>query len=66
MCTWFKDGDIMTVALAWHHAGPTHQSRRQVIYNAPVQIRCHHHVKLVGVRHQLQIIRQPVYAALAS
>ena len=50
-----KDGAVVAVGLAGHNARASHQSHRQIGHNVAIQIRQHHHVKLLRLRHQLEI-----------
>lgn len=49
----FKHGVGVAVIGARNEAGPSHQTCTHVAHHVSVQVRHHHHVKLLRLRHQL-------------
>lgn len=54
----FKHGIVPTIISARHKARPSHQAGAHVADNVPIQIRHHHHVKLLGFGHKLEMQRK--------
>lgn len=50
----FKDGVVAAIISPGHEARPSHQACTHVAYDIPVQIGHHHHIKLLGLGHQLK------------
>lgn len=50
----FKDSIVTAIISPRHEARPSHQACTHVAYYIPVQIGHHHHIKLLGLGHQLQ------------
>ncbi|EZA57775.1 hypothetical protein X777_00877, partial [Ooceraea biroi] len=53
----FKDDAFSTVTGSCDHSGTTNQPRGKIIHDVPVQIRHHHHVKLVRIGYHLHAAR---------
>ncbi|PWA30906.1 hypothetical protein CCH79_00010755, partial [Gambusia affinis] len=50
----FKHGIVPTIISARHKPRPSHQAGAHVADNVPIQIRHHHHIKLLGFGHKLE------------
>lgn len=50
----FKDSIGLTIIGSRYQTGAPHQTCTHVAYNVPVQIRHHHHIKLLRFGHQLR------------
>lgn len=50
----FKDSIGMAIISPGHEARPSHQACTHVAHHVPIQIGHHHHIKLLGLGHQLK------------
>lgn len=53
----FKDGIVLSYILPWYNARSTHQSASNVTDDVTIEIRHHHHIKLLGFGYQLHIVK---------
>lgn len=50
----FKDSIVTAIIGPGNKARPSHKARTNVAHHVPVQVGHHHHIKLLGFRHQLK------------